>query len=70
MLDSGNVLTILGGACGIVLAFHVLLQYTMQEAPLPTSPRSYPLIGHLFSMPQKDQYIGFIELGKKLQSMS
>jgi hypothetical protein len=68
MLDSNSVVITLG-ACGIVLVLHVLFQHTLQGAPLPRSPQSYPLVGHLFSMPQRNGHIGFIELGKKLNSM-
>ncbi|KAG8695554.1 hypothetical protein FRC09_009086, partial [Ceratobasidium sp. 395] len=36
------------------------------ERPLPPSPRSYPLIGHLLSMPTEYEHFGFVELGKQL----
>ncbi|KAG9091821.1 hypothetical protein FS749_016223 [Ceratobasidium sp. UAMH 11750] len=34
--------------------------------PLPPSPRSYPIIGNLLSMPSRDEHLGFIEIGKQL----
>ncbi|KAL5635231.1 hypothetical protein ACGC1H_003057 [Rhizoctonia solani] len=38
------------------------------ELSLPPSPRSYPLIGHLFSMPSEYEYLGFMRLGEQLRS--
>ncbi|KAG9079815.1 hypothetical protein FRC06_007437, partial [Ceratobasidium sp. 370] len=34
--------------------------------PLPPSPRSYPLIGNLLSIPSRDEHLGYIEIGKQL----
>ncbi|QRV85542.1 cytochrome P450 family protein [Ceratobasidium sp. AG-Ba] len=36
--------------------------------PLPPSPTSYPVIGHLLSIPTRDEHLGFVELGKQLKS--
>ncbi|CAE6414741.1 unnamed protein product [Rhizoctonia solani] len=38
------------------------------EPELPPSPRSYPLIGHLLSVPKEDEYLGFMRLGEELAS--
>lgn len=35
---------------------------------LPPSPRSYPLIGNLLSIPQEHEYLGFMKLGEELGS--
>ncbi|KAB5590648.1 O-methylsterigmatocystin oxidoreductase [Ceratobasidium theobromae] len=35
---------------------------------LPPSPRSYPLIGNLLSIPQKYEYLAFMKLGEELGS--
>ncbi|CAE6486149.1 unnamed protein product [Rhizoctonia solani] len=67
-IDSASVLTALGTACGAGLMLHLYFQRTGVETPLPTSPPSYPLIGHLLSMPKNNEHLGFIELGKKLQA--
>ncbi|KAJ1306345.1 hypothetical protein OPQ81_007352 [Rhizoctonia solani] len=36
--------------------------------PLPPSPKSYPLIGHLLSIPSEYQHLGYAELSKQLSS--
>ncbi|KAF8676960.1 cytochrome P450 family [Rhizoctonia solani] len=68
MLDSNNVLIALGAACGIGFVTQLLLRLTSTRISLPTSPKWYPLIGHLLSMPQSNEHIGFIELGKQLNT--
>lgn len=35
---------------------------------LPPGPRSYPLIGHLLSIPREYEHLGFMKLGEKLGS--
>lgn len=35
---------------------------------LPPSPKSYPLIGHLLSIPQEAEYLEYMEIGKQLGS--
>ncbi|KAF8596888.1 hypothetical protein BDV93DRAFT_406162, partial [Ceratobasidium sp. AG-I] len=39
-----------------------------RKASLPPSPKSYPLVGHLFSMPTEFEHLGFAEIGKQLDS--
>ncbi|CAE6444893.1 unnamed protein product [Rhizoctonia solani] len=70
MSDLGSFFKALGVTLGTALSLHFLLQNLLElsKPPLPPSPRSYPLVGHLLSMPKHNQHIGFIELGKQLKS--
>ncbi|CAE6348493.1 unnamed protein product [Rhizoctonia solani] len=38
------------------------------ELGLPPSPRSYPLLGHLLSIPNEYEHLGFMRLGEQLGS--
>ncbi|CAE7123524.1 unnamed protein product, partial [Rhizoctonia solani] len=38
------------------------------QLSLPPSPRSYPLIGHLLSIPTKFEHLGFMQLSEQLDS--
>ncbi|CAE7053445.1 unnamed protein product [Rhizoctonia solani] len=38
------------------------------QLSLPPSPRSYPLIGHLLSIPTEFEHLGFMRLGEQLES--
>ncbi|CUA72652.1 O-methylsterigmatocystin oxidoreductase [Rhizoctonia solani] len=53
--------TVAGVATGVQL-------WSRRNRQLPTSPRWYPVIGNLLSMPQDNEHIGFIELGKQLNA--
>ncbi|KAG9123851.1 hypothetical protein FRC07_013767 [Ceratobasidium sp. 392] len=47
------------------LAFNKKRQSTLR---LPPSLRSYPLVGHLFSLPSSDEYIAYRDIGAQLNS--
>ncbi|KAG8770380.1 hypothetical protein FRC12_004300 [Ceratobasidium sp. 428] len=57
----------LGLAASTFLAYKLWNGYKSQY-PLPPHPKSYPLIGHLLSVPTRDDAVGFAELGKQLNS--
>ncbi|CAE7206215.1 unnamed protein product, partial [Rhizoctonia solani] len=63
-----NALTTLGAVCGAGLIIHFVARRVSTEAPLPTSPRSYPLIGHLLSMPRGNEHLEFMKLGERLNA--
>ncbi|KAH7325293.1 cytochrome P450 [Rhizoctonia solani] len=67
MPGSQSLLVSLGAVFGVALGLQ-LRSRRNRSLPLPTSPKSYPLIGNLFSMPQSNEHIGFIELGKQLNA--
>lgn len=68
MLESNIHLVGLGAVAATTLAFQIWSRRCSPQPPLPPSPRTYPLIGNLLSMPQKDEHFGFIELGKRLNA--
>ncbi|CAE6413849.1 unnamed protein product [Rhizoctonia solani] len=70
MIDLNNRLNVFGITLGAALSLHLLVRRVLEfsKPPLPPSPRSYPLIGHLFSMPKSNEHLGFIELGKQLKT--
>ncbi|KAG9079140.1 hypothetical protein FS749_008790 [Ceratobasidium sp. UAMH 11750] len=60
-------------AVSVAAAAGTLIPYMVwrkraSETPLPPSPSAYPLIGNLLDMPSKEEYLGFIEIGKSLGS--
>ncbi|KAG9088142.1 hypothetical protein FRC06_002218, partial [Ceratobasidium sp. 370] len=61
------LLNSLGVIAGITVVYKLWYKHTSQY-PLPPSPRRYPLIGHLLSVPVRDEAIGFLEIGKQLNS--
>jgi hypothetical protein len=69
MIDSKGLLVGFGAAAGALAAYNIWQKHTSPALPLPPSPTSYPIIGHLLSMPTKDEYLGFVEIGKQLNSM-
>ncbi|CAE6466094.1 unnamed protein product [Rhizoctonia solani] len=70
MSQFSDPLNVLGITLGTALSLHFLVRYAFRPSgpPLPPSPRSYPLIGHLLSMPRNNEHLGFTELGKKLKT--
>ncbi|KAH7311787.1 cytochrome P450 [Rhizoctonia solani] len=70
MPDLKNSLNILGITLGAALSLHLLVRRVIQfsKPPLPPSPISYPFIGHLLSMPKSNEHLGYIELGKQLDT--
>ncbi|CAE6385722.1 unnamed protein product [Rhizoctonia solani] len=56
-----SLVTIAGVAAGLQV-------WSRRKGSLPTSPKWYPIIGNLLSMPQNNEHIGFIELGKQLNA--
>jgi hypothetical protein len=50
-------------ACGLV-ALYVRRKFLVKRPPLPPSPPSDPWIGHLRSMPSKDEDLSFYNLGQ------
>ncbi|KAH7342145.1 cytochrome P450 [Rhizoctonia solani] len=51
-----------------LLAYKLYRDKQGGEPELPPSPRSYPLIGHLLSVPKDDVYLGYMRLGEELAS--
>ncbi|KAG8777124.1 hypothetical protein FRC12_000538 [Ceratobasidium sp. 428] len=45
-----------------------LVRRKKRSSPLPPSPVSYPVIGHLLSVPTQDEYLAFTEIGRQLNS--
>jgi hypothetical protein len=64
--ESHNFLVGLGATAGTILALLLWPRRRSSMLPLPKCPKSYPLIGNLLSMPQREEHLGFIELGKQL----
>ncbi|KAG8774723.1 hypothetical protein FRC12_001854 [Ceratobasidium sp. 428] len=56
-------------AAGVILLMLKLwYKSTSSDLPLPPSPRSYPIIGNLLSMPQTFEHLAFEKIGKQLGS--
>lgn len=59
---------------GLVLAASSLLAYKLHKEwqkpklVLPPSPKSYPLIGNLLSIPQEFEHLAFMKIGEELGS--
>jgi hypothetical protein len=70
MRDSSTLLVGLGAGASVITAYKLWQRYASPQFPLPPSPKYYPLIGNLLSMPQNNEHLGFIELGKQLNSGS
>ncbi|QRV88345.1 cytochrome P450 family protein [Ceratobasidium sp. AG-Ba] len=68
MIDSPAPVYVAGAVACASSAWFVWRRLKSESFPLPPSPRRWPVIGHLLSMPTKDEHLGFIELGKKLNS--
>ncbi|CAE6478773.1 unnamed protein product [Rhizoctonia solani] len=51
-----------------LLAYNLYKDKHGDQPGLPPSPRSYPLIGHLFSIPTEHAHLGFMQLGDQLGS--
>jgi hypothetical protein len=68
MKDSDTLLVGLGAAAGALAAYKLWQKHTSSAHPLPPSPPSYPLIGNLLSMPTSEEHVGFVEIGKELNS--
>ncbi|KAG8704079.1 hypothetical protein FRC09_003786, partial [Ceratobasidium sp. 395] len=45
-----------------------LVRRKKRSSPLPPSPVSYPVIGHLLSVPAQDEHLAFTEIGRQLNS--
>ncbi|KAG8778026.1 hypothetical protein FRC12_025219, partial [Ceratobasidium sp. 428] len=56
---AGAVLTTLGATL-------MLIRYKERLNTLPPGPVSYPVIGHLLSVPTQDEHIAFTEIGHQL----
>ncbi|KAF8676962.1 cytochrome P450 [Rhizoctonia solani] len=68
MQQSEILLVGLGATFGVALGLQFWLQRNKSAPPLPISPKSHPFIGNLLSMPQGNEHIGFMELGKQLNA--
>ncbi|CAE6366908.1 unnamed protein product [Rhizoctonia solani] len=68
MTESEGLLVFLGAVFGVAFGVQLWSQRSQSGPPLPISPRSYPFIGNLLSMPQHNEHISFIELGKQLNA--
>ncbi|CAE6466013.1 unnamed protein product [Rhizoctonia solani] len=66
MLDPTDPLN-LSISLGAALLLYLLVRRAHSH-PLPPSPRSYPLVGHIFSIPTSNEHLGFIELGNQLKT--
>ncbi|ELU37327.1 cytochrome P450 domain-containing protein [Rhizoctonia solani AG-1 IA] len=53
---------------GSLLAYILYRNRYSNELSLPPSPKSYPLIGHLFSVPTKYEHLEFMKLGEQIGS--
>ncbi|KAF8593409.1 cytochrome P450 [Ceratobasidium sp. AG-I] len=51
-----------------LLAYKLWEMQTSRKVQLPPSPKAFPLVGHLFSMPAESEHLGYIEIGKQLGS--
>ncbi|CAE7210631.1 unnamed protein product [Rhizoctonia solani] len=51
-----------------LLAYKLYKDTHGDQLSLPPSPRSYPLIGHLLSIPTEFEHLGFMRLGEQLES--
>ncbi|CAE7177464.1 unnamed protein product [Rhizoctonia solani] len=51
-----------------LLAYKLYKDTHENQLSLPPSPRSYPLIGHLLSIPTEFEHLGFMRLGEQLKS--
>ncbi|KAG9092234.1 hypothetical protein FS749_015902 [Ceratobasidium sp. UAMH 11750] len=56
------------GTIASVAAGYALWYKDSSPYPLPPSPKYYPLIGNLLSVPTRDEHVGFVEIGKQLNS--
>ncbi|KAG9079737.1 hypothetical protein FRC06_007521 [Ceratobasidium sp. 370] len=67
-MDTSNIL--FTGLAAIVIAMlaYKVWYREVSQYPLPPSPRYYPLIGHLLSMPTQYEHVGFMEISKQLKS--
>ncbi|EUC62769.1 O-methylsterigmatocystin oxidoreductase [Rhizoctonia solani AG-3 Rhs1AP] len=65
MPGSQSLLVSLATIAGVAAGLQV---WSRRKGSLPTSPKWYPIIGNLLSMPQNNEHIGFIELGKQLNA--
>ncbi|QRW02502.1 cytochrome P450 family protein [Ceratobasidium sp. AG-Ba] len=68
MIDSPVPVYVAGAVACASTAWFLWRRLKSESFPLPPSPRRWPVIGHLLSMPAKDEHLGFIELGEKLNS--
>ncbi|QRV73535.1 cytochrome P450 family protein [Ceratobasidium sp. AG-Ba] len=70
MIDSFTLASILIAASGLYVSRYLWRSHRAKSdaLPLPPSPRHWPIIGNVLSMPTKDVHLGFIELGKQLES--
>ncbi|KAG8790020.1 hypothetical protein FRC12_012919 [Ceratobasidium sp. 428] len=66
----GALSTLLGSLSTVaaVATAYMLWYRNASTHPLPPSPKYYPVIGNLFSVPTRDEYAEFVEIGKKLNS--
>ncbi|EUC65084.1 cytochrome P450 family protein, partial [Rhizoctonia solani AG-3 Rhs1AP] len=51
-----------------LLAYQFYHYNRERKLSLPPSPRSYPLIGHLLSVPKEFEHLGFVRIGEQLGS--
>ncbi|KAG9092086.1 hypothetical protein FS749_016013 [Ceratobasidium sp. UAMH 11750] len=63
----GNPIIVAVGAVGTSVLY-ILWRNCPAQLLLPPSPRSYPLIGNLLSLPVRNEHLGFLELGEELRS--
>ncbi|KAG9091481.1 hypothetical protein FS749_016515 [Ceratobasidium sp. UAMH 11750] len=68
MSNPNTLLAALSATAGTLGAYILWRNRATDTHPLPPSPTYWPLIGNILSMPTKDEHLGFIELGKQLNS--
>ncbi|KAF8593044.1 hypothetical protein BDV93DRAFT_461903, partial [Ceratobasidium sp. AG-I] len=65
---SQSTLVLLGTLSSGFIAYELWKRQHSRKILLPPSPKSHPLVGHLFSMPTEFEHLGFAEIGKQLGS--
>lgn len=62
------ILTLITTLAGALFVYNLWKWQAPPKIKLPPGPKTYPLVGHLFSMPSEYEHLAFTELGKQLGS--
>ncbi|CAE6351962.1 unnamed protein product [Rhizoctonia solani] len=66
-MSDTDILFGLTAAAGL-LVYKLYKDSRTHELSLPSSPKSYPLIGNLLSLPSGHEHLGFMKLGEELEN--